>query len=110
MLNRMVESRRGELDAVYAAVAHPVRRRLLELVAPAPARVTDLAAPFEMSLAAVSKHIRVLEDAGLVRRQITGREHRLRLEPTPLAPAAGWLDSYRRFWEARLDALESRLR
>ncbi len=97
------------LDAVYGAVSHPVRRRVLELLAPGPARVTDLAAPFEISLAAVSKHLVVLEQSGLVRRAVAGREHRLALEAAPLAPAADWLAGYRRFWENRLDALEARL-
>ena len=97
------------LDAVYGAVSHPVRRRVLELLSPGPARVTDLAAPFEISLAAVSKHLGVLEQAGLVRRTVAGREHRLALEAAPLAPAAQWLAAYRSFWEDRLDALEARL-
>lgn len=105
----MVEYRQQTLDAVYAAVAHPVRRGLLDLVKPAPVRVTDLAAPFAISLAAVSKHIQVLEKAGLVRRSIRGREHLLTLEPTPLMTAAEWIGSYRRFWEERLDVLEARI-
>ena len=99
MLNQVVEYRNGQLDAVYAALAHPVRRTLLEHLRPAGAKVTDLAAPFPMSLAAVSKHIRVLESAGLIQRTIRGREHQLVLEPSPLMSAADWLDSYRRFWE-----------
>jgi DNA-binding transcriptional ArsR family regulator len=98
------------LDAVYGALAHQVRRQLVAEMAPAPARVTDLAAGFPVSLAAVSKHIRVLEAAGLVRREVRGREHFLRLEAAPLAGAAAWLSDYRRFWEERLDLLESRLR
>ena len=105
----MVEYPGETLDDVYAAVAHPVRRGLLDLVKPAPARVTDLAAPFTISLAAISKHIQVLERAGLVRRSIQGREHLLTLEPTPLITAARWIGSYRRFWEERLDVLEARL-
>ena len=72
--------------------------------------MTELAAPFPMSLAAVSKHIRVLEEAGLVRRTIRGREHELALEPAPLMSAAQWLDSYRTFWEDRLDTLDVKLR
>jgi DNA-binding transcriptional ArsR family regulator len=110
MLNQMVEYQRSELDAVYAALSHPVRRSLLEHLTPRGARVTELAAPYPMSLAAVSKHIRVLESAGLVRRTIVGREHQLALEPTPLMSASTWLDSYRRFWDDRLDLLEARLR
>jgi DNA-binding transcriptional ArsR family regulator len=105
----MVEYPSEELDAVYSAISHPVRRRLLGLVARSGARVTELATPFPMSLAAVSKHIRVLEEAGLVRRAIHGREHLLTLEPSPLMPAADWLDTYRSFWEGRLAVLEERL-
>lgn len=110
MLNQMVEYRPSRLDGVYAALSHPVRRSLLERLQPSGAKVTELAAPYAMSLAAVSKHIRVLEAAGLVRRTITGREHRLVVEPSPLIDAATWLDSYRRFWNDRLDLLEARLR
>ncbi len=110
MLNQVVEYRAGQLDVVYRALAHPVRRILLERLRPGGAKVTDLAAPFPMSLAAVSKHIRVLESAGLIRRTIRGREHQLVLEPSPLISAADWLDSYRRFWEVRLDLLDAKLR
>jgi DNA-binding transcriptional ArsR family regulator len=110
MLNQVVEYRSGQLDAVYAALAHPVRRTLLAHLRPGGAKVTDLAAPFPMSLAAVSKHIRVLESAGLIQRTIRGREHQLVLEPSPLMSAADWLDSYRRFWEERLDLLDAKLR
>jgi DNA-binding transcriptional ArsR family regulator len=106
----MVEYPGDVLDAVYGALSHPVRRALLERLRPGEARVTVLAAPFALSLEAVSKHIRVLEAAGLVRRTIHGREHQLALEPSPLVDAAGWLEAYRSFWEARLDLLEARLR
>jgi DNA-binding transcriptional ArsR family regulator len=105
----MVEYSPPGLDAVYSAISHPVRRRLLGLIARHGARVTDLAAPFSMSLAAVSKHIRVLEEAGLVHRTISGREHLLTFEPSPLLSASRWLDSYRSFWEGRLDALEAHI-
>jgi DNA-binding transcriptional ArsR family regulator len=98
------------LDAVYGALSHDVRRQLLERVAPAPARVTDLADAFPVSLAAVSKHIRVLEEAGLVHREVRGREHLLSLEAEPLAGAAAWLAGYRRFWEERLDLLDAQIR
>ena len=109
-LNQVVEYPAGQLDAVYAALSHPVRRSLLEHLRSGGAKVTELADPFPISLAAVSKHLRVLETAGLVRRTIHGREHQLALEPSPLMSAADWLDSYRRFWEDRLDLLEARLR
>jgi len=109
-LNQMVEYRDEELDAVFAALAHPVRRGVLQRVGPGWARVTDLAAPFEISLAGVSKHIAVLEDAGLLRRVVHGREHHLTLLASPLLSADRWLDSCRRFWEPNLDRLEARLR
>ena len=95
---------------MYRALSNRSRRRLVERLALAPARVTDLADSFSISLAGVSKHIRVLEEAGLVQREIQGREHLLSLEPAPLADAAGWLSGYRRFWEERLDLLDRQLR
>ena len=106
----MVEHSREDLDLVYGALANTSRRQLLELLASSAARVTDLADDFSMSLAGVSKHIGVLEDAGLVRRVISGREHTLSLRPEPLAGAASWLFGYRHFWEGRLDLLERRIR
>lgn len=105
----MVEYRAAGLDAAYSALAHPVRRDILARLRKGQARVTDLAEPFDLSLAAVSKHIRVLEDANLVQRSVRGREHRLRLNARPLMEASTWLEGYRRFWEERLDALEALL-
>lgn len=110
MLNQMVEYRADGLDATYAALSHPVRRALLEHLKQGDAKVTELAFPFAISLAAVSKHIRVLEEAGLLERAVHGREHRLALNPSPLHPAARWLDTYQAFWEDRLDVLEAKLR
>jgi DNA-binding transcriptional ArsR family regulator len=109
MLNQLVKYQPNQLDSVYAAISHPVRRSLLEQLATRGVKVTELAAQYPISLAAVSKHIRVLENAGLVRRTISGREHRLALEPSPMMGAAMWLESYRRFWDDRLDLLEARL-
>ncbi len=109
ILNRMVEYRGGNLNVVYGALSNTARRQLLERLARSPARVTDLAHDFSISLAGVSKHIGVLEEAGLVRRIIHGREHTLSLQPEPLAGAAAWLLGYRRFWEDRLDLLERRI-
>jgi DNA-binding transcriptional ArsR family regulator len=105
----MVEFREP-LDAPYAALAHPIRRRILDRLRDGEARVTDLAAGWPISLNAVSKHIKVLESAGLVDRRIEGREHRLSLRPEPLRAAAGYLDTYRIFWEPRLDRLDALLR
>ena len=109
MLNQVVEYSGSQLDAVYAALSHPVRRSLLEQLKPHGAKVTELAAQYAMSLAGVSKHIRVLESAGLVHRTISGREHQLVAEPSALIGATTWLDTYRRFWEDRLDLLEAKL-
>jgi DNA-binding transcriptional ArsR family regulator len=95
------------LDGVYRALADSSRRAIVERLAQqGEARVTDLAAQFPMSLNAVSKHVKVLERAGLVRRQVRGREHWLSLEPEPLERAWSWIGLYRRFWESRLDSLE----
>ena len=105
----MVE-RVGVLDATYGALAHQVRRAMLERLRTEELRVTDLAASFDISLAATSKHIRVLEDTKLVRRTVVGREHHLSLDAAALAPAVAWLETYRAFWEPRLDALERHLR
>jgi DNA-binding transcriptional ArsR family regulator len=106
----MVEYSDNDLNQVYGALSNASRRRLVERLATSPGRVTDLADDYSISLAGVSKHIRVLEDAGLVRRTVQGREHTLSLEPKPLAGAAAWLLGYRRFWEERLDLLDRRLR
>lgn len=103
----MVEYSTTVLDSTYAALAHEVRRALLIRLRDGRARVTELADPFDLSLAAVSKHLRVLEDAGLVRRTVTGRDHWIELAPEPLRAAAGWIETYREFWERRLGALES---
>ncbi len=98
------------LDSTYGALAHPTRRAVLDMLKTGPVRVTDLAQPFTVSLAAVSKHIGVLETAGLVSRAVRGRDHMLSLEARPMLEAGDWIDGYRAFWEGRLDALESRLR
>ncbi len=103
----MVEYIDTQLNQTYAAIADPTRRAILARLMQGETRVTELAEPFAMSLNAVSKHVRVLERAGLVRRQVKGRDHYLTLEAEPLRAASAWIDTYRQFWEARLDALES---
>jgi DNA-binding transcriptional ArsR family regulator len=100
----------GELDQTYGALAHPLRRKLLESLRKGPVRVTELARPFDVSLAAVSKHIQVLQNADLVRRAVIGRDHLISLEAQPLVAAREWIDTYRVFWESRVDALEAVLR
>lgn len=97
----------ADLDATLLAIADPTRRMILERLSRGPARVTDLAAPFAMSLAAVSKHIKVLETAGLVRRSRAGREHRLELDAAPLRDVASWTAHYEPYWVKRLDRLEA---
>ena len=97
------------LDRVYAAIADPTRRAILAQLAEGQINVGDLAARFPMSLNGVSKHVKVLERAGLLRREIRGREHQLRLRSEPLREAEEWFQRYRGFWTARLDALERHL-
>jgi DNA-binding transcriptional ArsR family regulator len=95
------------LDIVLDAVADPTRRAILDRLAKSPARVTDLAEPFEMSLNAVSKHLKVLESAGLVHRERQGREHVLTLNAAPLRDVARWASRYERYWTERVDRLEA---
>lgn len=94
-----------DLDRTFAALADPSRRAILGLLATGERRVTELAAPFDLSLNAVSKHIKSLERAGLITRRVRGREHYIALNAAPLGPASRWIDQYRAFWEPRLDAL-----
>src|SRR5690349_15120658 len=95
------------LDRVFAAVSDPTRRAILARLADGDARVTDVARAFPISLNSTSKHIRVLEGAGLVRRHVRGREHVLSLDAAPLAEAAGWIEHYRRFWSDQLASLDA---
>jgi DNA-binding transcriptional ArsR family regulator len=96
----------ASLDHVYAAIADPTRRAMLLLLTQGETTVGALAARFPMSFNGVSKHVKVLERAGLVRRRVAGREHWLRFDPKPLAEASRWLEYYRAFWEDRLASLE----
>ncbi len=99
------------LDTTFSALADPTRRAILARLADFPeTSVSDLARPFAMSLPAISKHVRVLEGAGLLSRRKQGRVHHCRLVGAPLESANRWIDRYRRFWEQRLDALEHYLR
>ncbi|GAA3961188.1 metalloregulator ArsR/SmtB family transcription factor [Actinomadura viridis] len=95
------------LDRVFTAVSDPTRRAILARLADSDARVTDVAGAFPISLNSTSKHIRVLERAGLVRRNVRGREHILTLEAAPLAEAAEWIEHYRRFWSDQLASLDA---
>jgi DNA-binding transcriptional ArsR family regulator len=105
----MVKCSSRLLDRTFGALADPTRRRILERLANGDRCVTDLARPYSMSLPAVSKHLRVLEKAGLVRRRRDGRVHRLKLDASPMKEAQQWIEEYRRFWEERLDRLDEYL-
>ena len=106
----MVELVPPRLDTVFRALGDATRRRMLRELAGGERTVGQLAEPFAMSLAAASKHIKALENAGLIRREVRGRTHLCRLDPGPLASAQQWLSFYERFWTDRLDALERLLR
>ena len=105
----MVEDKEASLDRVFRALADPSRRRILRALAARERTVGELAAPLDMSLAAASKHIQMLERAGLMRRTRRGRTHYCRLEARPLGRAQKWISFYQRFWTDRLDALERQL-
>ena len=94
------------IDSTFAALSDATRRGILARLASGEASVTELAKPYDISLPAVSKHLRVLESAGLVARSKDGRVHRCRLEAAPMKSAADWIAHYRQFWEAQLDSLQ----
>jgi DNA-binding transcriptional ArsR family regulator len=111
-----IERRKGEaarsarLDAAFAALADPTRRAIIERLSRSEARVTEVAEPFQMSLNAVSKHIRVLEASGVIERHRKGRDHILSVNTRSLDEILGWIERMRRYWEERLDAIEDLLR
>lgn len=110
MLNSMVELQATRLDTVFHALGDATRRKMLANLAGGQRTVSQLAEPFAISLAAASKHIKALETAGLIRREVRGRTHFCSLDPSPLASAHEWLGFYERFWTDRLDILEKLLR
>jgi DNA-binding transcriptional ArsR family regulator len=99
----------SRLDDVFGALADPTRRRILETLSRGDQRVTKLAKPHRMSLPAISKHLRVLEHAGLICRRRDGRVHHLKLDAKPMQLAAQWIEEYRKFWEGALDSLAAYL-
>ncbi|SDD82888.1 ArsR/SmtB family transcription factor [Kordiimonas lacus] len=105
----MVEYLSDRLDATFAALADPTRRGMLATLATGDQTISDLAAPYAMSLAAASKHVKKLEAAGLVTREIRGRSHICRLDAAALREAHAWTERYQKFWAGRLDALEAAL-
>jgi DNA-binding transcriptional ArsR family regulator len=106
----MVDYQAPQMGSVFHALGDATRRQVLRDLARGERSVSELAEPFAMSLAAASKHIKVLEHAGLIRREVRGRTHFCRLDPGPLASAYEWLGTYERFWTSRLDELEQMLR
>lgn len=110
MFNRMVEHREARLDRIFRALGDHTRRAMLERLAKGEQTVGELAAPYRMSLAAASKHIRALERAGLVKRTVRGRIHYVRIDPRPLERADHWLRGYERLWDTRIERLVELLR
>lgn len=107
MFNRMVQRSQKSLDGVFQALSDPTRRAMLRRLAARERTIGELAEPLRMSFAAASKHVRVLERAGLLRRRVEGRSHVCRIAPGPLAVADEWLKYYERFWRGQLRALEA---
>lgn len=107
LFNRMVKNQNGlQLSSIFHALADPTRRKILERLSKGDLSVSEIAKPYKMSLVAVSKHIKVLERAKLIRRQKMGREHIIRLHPQPLKDAYKHLEFYKLLWNKKLDALE----
>ncbi|HEV3302089.1 MAG TPA: metalloregulator ArsR/SmtB family transcription factor [Planctomycetaceae bacterium] len=109
ILNQMVKNVSPTLDRVFHALAHPARRTMLSDLMDGERNLTELAAPLRMSFPAASKHVRVLEQARLVRRRVVGRTHLCRIEGKPLARANQWLENYRKIWEANFQRLDELL-
>ena len=103
----MVEQNTARLDAVFQALSDPTRRGMLLRLSEGEASITELAAPYRMSFAGASKHVKALETAGLVKRRVQGRTHMLRLSAEPLADAHDWLRLYKPLWRGRLGAFET---
>ena len=110
IFNRMVEYQQtARLDRIFSALADPTRRAILQTLSQNPSTISEIAKPFPVSFNAISKHVMVLERAGLVHREIKGREHYCWIDPDPLADANRWLEHYRRFWEQSFDRLDDYL-
>ena len=110
IFNYMVELKTTELDGLFHALGDATRRRMLRELSKGERTVSQLAEPYSISLAAASKHIKALEKAGLIRREIQGRKHVCRLDAGPLASAQEWLNYYEKFWTDRLNVLDRLLR
>ncbi len=109
IFNRMVKYYTDTLDVTFMALADPTRRAILMRLTDNEHTVSELAHPFDISLPAVSKHLRILENAGLILREKQGRVHRFQLDAGPMKDAASWIEKYRIFWEKQFDSLEQYL-
>jgi len=109
MLKQMLKSRAVDLDAVFAALAHPIRRSIIERLAEGECTVGELAGPHKVSAPAISQHLRVLEEAGLLEQTPDGRVRRCALKSAPLSAAFSWIVQYRLFWEDALDRVARKL-
>ncbi len=109
MFDAMSVSQPQTLDRVFLALGHPVRRQILVNLAHGAATVTDIAQPFDMSLNAISKHLKILERACLIQRQVVGREHYCSISLQPLEEVSNWLTYYQAFWTSRFDAMEQEI-
>ena len=110
IFNHMVKYKEENLNTTFAALADPTRRAILTRLSKGQARVTELAEPFGMSLPAVSKHLRILEKAELIKRQVDGRVHRFTVNPAPLRSAISWAEKQQHFWEQQLLGLDKYLK
>lgn len=106
----MVNYNQRQLDLSFSALAHPIRRGILARLSTGDATIAELARPFKVSAPAISKHMRILEQAGLLSRKIEGREHHCRLEQKRMKEAQEWIEAHRKFWNDKLDALERYLK
>lgn len=106
----MVNYSQHALDLAFGALAHPIRRGILARLSAGEASVAELAKPFKVSAPAITRHMKVLEEAGLLSRRKQGRVHRCRLEERRMKQAQQWLETHRKFWNAKLDALERYLK
>ncbi|OGT81549.1 MAG: hypothetical protein A3H91_10780 [Gammaproteobacteria bacterium RIFCSPLOWO2_02_FULL_61_13] len=106
----MVNYNQHQLDLVFGALAHPIRRGILARLSTGEATIAELARPFKVSAPAITRHMRILEEAGLLSRTRQGREHHCRMEQQRLQEAGAWMERNRKFWNERLDALERYLK
>lgn len=101
---------KSQLDEIFSALADPTRRGMLEQLSKGESNVSTLAEPYDVSQPAISKHLRVLERAGLIQRTRRGREHHIRVDPRPIEEAQGWMAAYAKFWQLQFDAVDAYLK